>query len=99
MNITLREIFEQQELYINENEKGLENYLHNLEVIKSKEIKENEIFNNILNKTFWELYEEYLNSDEFKIDEINRIKQNKIQEDYIMRYKDIANELIKFFSK
>ena len=99
MNITLREIFEQQELYINENEKGLENYLHNLEVIKSKEIKENEIFNNILNKTFWELYEEYLNSDEFKIDEINWIKQNKIQDDYIMRYKDIANELIKFFSK
>ena len=99
MNITLREIFEQQELYINENEKGLENYLHNLEVIKSKEIKENEIFNNILNKTFWELYEEYLNSDEFKIDEINWIKQNKIQDDYIIIYKDIANELIKFFSK
>ena len=99
LNLTLREILEKQELYINENEKGLENYLHNLEVIKSKEVKENEIFNNILNKTFCELYEEYLNSDEFRIDELSRIKQNIMQDDYIRRYKDIAKNLIKFFSK
>ena len=99
LSLTLREIFEKKELYTNENEKGLENYLHNLEVIKSKEVKENEIFKNILNKTFWELFEEYLNSDDFKIDEINRIKMDNVKDDYIKRYKDIARGLIKFFSK
>ena len=99
LSLTLREIFEKKELYKNENEKGLENYLHNLEVIKSKEVKENEIFKNILNKTFCELFEEYLNSDDFKIGEINRIKMDNVKDDYIKRYKDIARGLIKFFSK
>ena len=76
---------EEKDLYINENEKGL--------------VKENEIFNIILNKTFCELYQEYLNSNEFKIDEINRIKIDNANDDYIKRYKDIAMGLIKFFSK
>ena len=31
----------------------------------------------ILNKTIGELYEEYINSDEFKISEINRLKKIK----------------------
>ena len=52
-----------------------------------------------MGKTFSELYEEYLNSDEFKIDEINRIKKFNIKEDYIRRYIVIAKALIKFFSK
>ena len=33
----------------------------------------------IMNKTIRELYEEYINSDEFKINEINRLKNNKIK--------------------
>ena len=99
LNLTLGEIFEQKELYKFEKDKGFENYLHNLKVIKSNDLRENEIFKNILGKTFSELYEEYLNSDEFKIDEINRIKKFNIKEDYIRRYIVIAKALIKFFSK
>ena len=99
MNLTLREIFEQKELYKFENDKGFENYLHNLKVIKSNDLRENEIFKNILGKTFSELYEEYLDSDEFKIDEINRIKKFNINDDYITRYIVIAKALTKFFSK
>ena len=97
LNITLREIFEQSELYKNEDKKGLKKYYHNLEVVQSEEIKENKIFKAILNKTFIELYEEYINSDEFIIDEIERLKKNKMSDEYIKRYKNLAKNLIGFF--
>ena len=99
LNMTLGEIFLKKELYIHENEKGLSNYLHNLRVVQSEEIKENEEFKKILKKKFLELYEEYINSDEFKIDEINRLKQKKLPEDYITRYIYLAKNLIEFFSQ
>ena len=50
-----------------------------------------------MSKTFKELYEEYLDSDEFNIDEINRLKKSKMENEYIRRYKDIAKDLINFF--
>ena len=58
-------------IFTHENEKGLLNYSHNLKVVQNDEIKENEEFKKIFNKSFSELYEEYINSNEFKIDEIN----------------------------
>ena len=42
-----------------------------------KKLKNNDIFKKILSKTFRGLYEEYLDSDEFNIDEINRLKKAK----------------------
>jgi len=99
LNMTLREIFEKKELYIHENEKGLSNYLHNLKVVQSEEIKENEEFKKIMKKKFQELYEEYINSDEFKIEEINRLKGKKLPDDYITRYIYLAKNLIEFFSQ
>ena len=99
LNMTLREIFEQSELYKKEDKKGLINYYHNLLVIQSEEIKENEIFQIILNETILQLYQEYLNSDKFKIDEIERLKKYNMNDDYIERYKDLAKNLIKFFHK
>ena len=98
LEMTLQEIFEKKELYIHENEKGLSNYMHNLKVLQSEEIKENEEFKEIMSKTFRELFEEYINSDEFKIEEINRIKK-KNDDEYIKRYIFLAKHLIKFFSK
>ena len=53
----------------------------------------------IMNKTIRELYEEYINSDEFKINEINRLKNNKMQDEYITKYISLAKNLIEFFSK
>ena len=99
INLTLKEIFEKEELYKQENEKGLENYLHNLRVIQSEEIKENEEFKKILGKTFRELYEEYINSDEFKIGEIGRLKKHKMKDDYIKKYVYYSRELIEFFNQ
>ena len=98
LNMTLREIFEKKELFIHENEKGLSNYSHNLKVVESEEIRENEEFKKILNKSFRELFEEYINSDEFKIEEINRLKK-KNGEEYISKYIYLAKNLIEFFSK
>ena len=98
-NMTLREIFENKQLYINEDKEGFRNYLNNLKVVQNEEIKENEELKIIFNKTINELYEEYINSDEFNIIEINRLKEKKMQDDYIKRYINLARYLILFFSQ
>ena len=38
-----------------------------MKILQDEEIKENEEFKIILNENISELYEEYINSDEFKI--------------------------------
>ena len=44
-------------------------------------------------------FEEYINSDEFKIDEINRLKRKKnMQDDYIKEYIKTAYNFIEFYS-
>ena len=97
LNMTLNQIFEKKELYNYEDDCGKKKYLHNLKTVQNEEIKKNEEFQKILNKTFRELYEEYINSDEFKIDEINRLKK-KNGDEYIKKYKELAENLIEFFS-
>ena len=97
LNMTLNQIFEKKELYNYEDDCGKTKYLHNLKTVQNEEIKKNEEFQKILNKTFHELYEEYINSDEFKIDEINRLKK-KNGDEYIKKYKELAENLIEFFS-
>ena len=98
LDMTLGEIFEKQELFTKENKKGWLNYFHNLKVVRSKEIKENEKFQKILSQTFRQLYEEYINSYEFKVNEINRLKRKNMKDDYIKRYEYVARNLMKFFS-
>ena len=98
-NMTLREIFENKQLYINEDKEGFRNYLNNLKVVQNEEIKENEELKIIFNKTVNELYEEYINSDEFNIIEINRLKEKKMQDDYIKRYINLARYLILFLTQ
>ena len=97
LNMTLNQIFEKKELYNYEDDCGKTKYLYNLKTVKNEEIKKNEEFQKILNKTFRELYEEYINSDEFIIDEINRLKK-KNGDEYIKKYKELAENLIEFFS-
>ena len=100
LNMSLKEIFLNKNLYSFENEDGLAKYKHNANVVKSEEIKNNQAIQNILNKTFRQLYEDYINSDEFKVHEINRLKSSKKHDsDYIDRYEMIAKNLISFFSQ
>ena len=98
-NLTLKEIFVNKELYLNEDKEGLRNYSQNLKVVQSEEISENKELKIIFNKTINELYEEYINSDEFNIIEINRLKEKKMQDDYIKRYINLARYLILFFTQ
>ena len=97
VNMSLREIIVNKDLYKRENQKGFNQYLHNLNIVESEEIKANKEFKKILDKTFGELYENYINSDEFLIDEINRLKKEKMSNLYIERYKGFCKQLISFF--
>ena len=98
-NLTLKNIFVNKELYLNEDKEGLRNYSQNLKVVQSEEISENKELKIIFNKTIYELYEEYINSDEFNILEINILKEKKMQDDYIKRYINLARYLILFFTQ
>ena len=95
-DMSLEQIFETKELY---DKKGLTNYNHNLKVIRSKEVQENLELKTILNKKCCELFEEYINSKEFRVDEINRLKKKKMNNSYIQRYICLAKHLIEFFSQ
>ena len=97
--MTLAELFQNKEVYNYENKKGLNNYLHNVKVAKNEDINKNFGFRNIMERTIGELYEEYINSYEFKTLEINRLKNNKMKDDYVNRYIYLANHLIEFFSQ
>ena len=95
LSMRLEQIFEKKELY---DGKNLNNYNHNLKVIKSKEVQENRELKAILGKKYCELFEEYINSGEFK-NEINRLKKYKMDDNYIERYIYLAKHLNKFFSE
>ena len=95
-DMSLEQIFETKELY---DKKGLTNYNHNLKVIRSKDVQENLELKTILNKKCCELFEEYINSKEFRVDEINRLKKKKMNDSYIQRYICLAKHLIEFFSQ
>ena len=93
MNMTLEEIFEKKELY---QESELKTYKHNLNLVKSIEIQENKEIKNILNKKLYLIFEEYMNSKEFLIDEINRLKNKKMDNEYIKRYIYLTKHFIEF---
>ena len=99
INMTLSEIFLNEEININNTNKDLTNYFHNLKVINNMDIKENKEFQKILNMKFYELFNEYLNSVEFQIDEINRLKKKKFENSFINRYISISKNFIDFYSK
>ena len=95
LNMTLEEIFENKELY---DQKYFDNYNHNLNVLKSKDIQECQELKEILNKKYCELFEEYINSKEFQIDEINRLKNKEMDDAYIEKYIYLAFHFIEFFN-
>ena len=97
LNLTIRDIITTKGFYKTKNE--LENYNFNLKVIISKEIEENEEFQKILNMTYQELIEEYMNSDEIKNGEINFLKERGFDDEYINLYKECAKGLISFFNE
>lgn len=97
VNMTLAEIFVNKEINTSKNRPDLNNYYHNLKVVNSDEIKKNEEMQKILNMKYCDLFEDYINSDEFKIDEINRLKRKNVNEEFINRYINVSKTFIKFF--
>ena len=100
LNLTLEEIFKKEELYKSDKDEDLSKYHHNLDVINNEQIQGNENFKKILNKKYYEIYEEYINSNEFKVDEINRLKKNNSEEaddEYINKYISLAQHFLEFF--
>ena len=95
LNMTLYDIIENEDLYEGTN---LFNYNCNKEIIDNLRKKENIKLNKIFNMKYRDIFEEYINSDEFKIEEINRLKKKKMQDDYIKKYIMIAYNFIEFFS-
>ena len=114
LDMTLLEIFKNKDLYKpkktdktdktdkkdkkNETE-WLNNYNHNLTILEKKEINQNERIKNILNKTFREIYTEHINSNEFIVNEIKRLKKKKMRDEYIKNYIRLSKNLINFFSQ
>ena len=96
--LTLRKFIENEGLNCNGKKNDCRNYNHNLDVLKDNKVKNNLEFNKIIGKTIKQLYEEYINSDEFKINEINRLKYVKKENDeYIKTYKKVSKKLLEFF--
>ena len=93
---TLLEIILNKELY---SENDLSNYNHNLKVVENKEVKKIGELKKILNKTFRLLFEEFINSKEFNIDEINRLKNNNLDNIYIERYIYQSKHFIEYFAE
>ena len=100
LNLKLEEIFKKEELYKLDKDEDLIKYRHNLDVVNDEEIQGNAEIKNILNKKYYEIYEDYINSKEFKVDEINRLKKNNSEEaddEYIKKYIFLAQHLLEFF--
>ena len=96
--LTLRKFIENEGLNCNGKKNDYGNYNHNLDVLKDNKVKNNLEFNKIIGKTIKQLYEEYINSDEFQINEINRLKYVKKENDeYIKNYKEVSKKLLEFF--
>ena len=93
MNMTLKEIFTNEELY-----KDRKNFEHNKTIVEDIVNKGNPELNMILNRKFRCLFEEYLNSEEFGIDEINKLKntENKNEDYYIEKYVYLTKHFIEF---
>ena len=96
--MTLIGFIENNEMNLKEKKDDSGNYNHNLDVLKDNKVMDNLEFKKILNKTIKQLYKEYINSEEFKNNETNRLKYVKKEDDeYIKTYKEVSENLIEFF--
>ena len=96
MNMTLFQIIEKNDSYI---KKDLINFEYNLEIIKKIKTDEKTEVYFILNKKFSEIFEEYVNSDEFKEEIVRLNSKHKNEEFYLQRYEYLAKNFVRFYSQ
>ena len=95
INMTFGQILTDKSIYSG---KKLYQYENNLKIVNSIKKDQNSDLNEMLNKKYSTLFEEYLNSDDFKIAEIERLRNKQKSILYIKKYEYLAKNLIKFFA-
>ena len=103
LDLTFKEIFSKKFIEDDKcNESDMKKYYHNLSVLEylenNNEISEKSNFNIIKNMKYYQIFEEYLKSNEFEM-EINNLKLNKENDKYIRNYIIKAINFIEFFYK
>ena len=88
--LKLGEILKNIELYKLDE---LNNFYHNLNIVNNEVIQGNEEIKELLNRRYDELFNYYINSNEFKIKEIQNLKGKNFSDVYIRDYINIAYNL------
>ena len=94
MNMTLKQFIEKNEAY-HKQKNPKKKVDHNVYILNILEKYKNPVLKRILNTSLKELYEAYINSDEFKVDEINRLKKKNMNDWYINRYIFLSKNFLK----
>ena len=94
MNMTLKQFIEKNESY-HKQKNPKKKVHHNAYILNILEKYKNPVLKMILNTSLKELYEAYINSDEFKVDEINRLKKKNMNDWYINRYIFLSKNFLK----
>lgn len=97
---TLKEIITNIDSYSIKETNEKYKYERNVLVVKKIEEIGNEDLIKFLETSYRKLFENYINSKAFLVDEIGKIKRSKIpeenKEEYIRRYKEVAKDFIEF---
>ena len=77
LDTTLFDILGKKEYYAQHTKINSINYAHNLKILEQIKVKAIPELNTILNKKYSEVFLEYINSEEFKVREIERLKNSR----------------------
>ena len=94
MNMTLKQFIEKNEAY-HKQKNPKKKVDHNVYILNILEKYKKPVLKRILNTSLKELYEAYINSDEFKVNEINRLKKKNMNDWYINRYIFLSKNFLK----
>ena len=95
--MTLAQIFEQKSLYKSKHD--LLNYQNNLKILDRLKKENNLLMRTILNMKYKDIFEEYVNSDEF-LNDIDLVKKRfKLNNFDYERYINISKTFIQFCTK
>ena len=92
MNMTLKQFIEKAYHKQKNPKKKVD---HNVYILNILEKYKKPVLKRILNTSLKELYEAYINSDEFKVNEINRLKKKNMNDWYINRYIFLSKNFLK----
>ena len=93
LSMTLRQIIKKKESI---NQKDLKNYMHNLKVLSSLKEEKNINLEKFLDCKYRDLFKDYINSEEFKIN-VDLLEKKGMSDWYIENYIYLSAHFIEFF--